>query len=207
MVPLQQRRALRSSIAVFGVLVAASGLALAQRYGSQPGPETTVFAGGPGRAIVGAVLTVLIGGLLVAVSPSYSEGITERTLKRTGSSFVTGFLAFIGFLLVLFFGMLLQFLVIPAILALLATVIYILVVLVGSTLGYLALGRAVTDSWGGALVVAALLGAFGSGVPVIGSLFSLVITFIGTGAMIANFQDSGAAHQADVYSTTQTPGR
>lgn len=68
----------------------------------------------------------------------------------------------------------------------------ILVVLVLNELGYLAVGRALTDSWGIALLVAMGASAIVGLVPILGGLLGLVLGSFGLGAAYFDYRDDGA---------------
>jgi MFS family permease len=137
-------------------------------------------------AILGAIFTFVVGGLLIALGRSYTERTTKRALREPGWSFLVGLTAFICLVGLLILAALTVIFLIPAFPALL---LFIPVSIVGSAIGYLLVGRALTDEWAVALVIATFIGAVAAGVPVLGGLIGFVLGSIGTGAVINEFRD------------------
>lgn len=137
-----------------------------------------------------ALLTLVVGAIVLSVAPSYADAIIERIRTEPGESFVYGIGATVLFFVVA--------------IALAITVVGILVLiplalvvgfldLVGHALAVTAIGSAVAgghdDREVGLLVGAIFLSAV-LVIPVVGRLVSLVIGTVGFGAMVADYWGS-----------------
>lgn len=132
-------------------------------------------------AITPAAITLVVGGLLIAVSPSGTRRRTDRALESPGATFVYGLLSLIG---VIGTSVLLAITVIGLILAIPLLFGYVIVLFVAGQLGYLAVGRLAADAWPAALAVAIAVSALVGLVPVLGSLVGFVIGMIGMGTVV-----------------------
>ena len=141
----------------------------------------------PFEGILAAVLlTLVIGGGLILLAPDYTNRATLRVLEEPSDSLLYG----IGIGVVT--AIVLAVLMITVVGIVLAVPLTI-VLLVFSTIGYLAVGRILTDNWIGVLLVAVGVSAIvvvlvtmapsaGIVVPVIGALFGVLLGSFGIGA-------------------------
>lgn len=155
-------------------LSAAVGYALvpAARMGP-PQPETNVSL--LGSVLGSMLLTLVIGGGLLAITPEYVDRTTGRILDDPGETVLYG----VGIGIVLAIGIVVLFLTVFGIV--LAIPLFIATI-VASELGYLAAGRVVTDEWGPALLVAMVVSAIVVVVPILGAIVGLVLSSAGIGA-------------------------
>lgn len=192
----------RTGLAGLLVLAAGPAIAAASPYGRDP--AATATQSGPESAIVSASLTLVIGGLALALSESYTEGVTDKARAEPGRSFLVGFLALlavIGFLLLAIVTRILLVLAIPLLIA------FFVVAVVGNVMGHLAVGRSLTNGWAGALLVAVIAAAFTGGVPVIGTFVGFVVGSIGVGAVLNRWRDGDAKSQFQSSGVTPGPDR
>ncbi len=132
-------------------------------------------------AIGGFVLTLIIGGLALAISPGYVDRVVEQVHEDAFGSFLWG----VGALaLVLGLAFLLALTVVGIVVAFPLLLAFLVLAVIGNALGYLALlDGAVEERWVALVVAAALAGAM-SAIPVLGDLVSFVVGSVGVGAML-----------------------
>lgn len=184
---------IRGGLTGWLVLAIGSGITAATRSG--PGTSTATAAqGGLDAAIGGGLLTLVVGGLVLLLGRSYAESVTGRARSEPGRSFLVGFLALLAVIGFFFFGVITRIFIIFAYPLLIA---FVLLAIFGTVIAYLAIGRAVTDAWAGALLVAVIVAALIAGIPVIGGLVGLVVGSIGTGAVINRVRDGGSQFQGN----------
>lgn len=126
------------------------------------------------RAIASGMATLVVCGGFLALLPEYAEETTDYIRENPLTTLLCGLLAglvasIVGFILALsFVGLVI------------AVPVFVVLVVVGH-LGFLALGRSVSDDWSAALVVAIGVGVLGATFPVYGGivLFALASTGIG----------------------------
>ena len=131
--------------------------------------------------------TLIVGGLLLALAPDFTDDVIETVEDELGTSLVWGlgiFVALIVIIIVLVITIIGIFVVIP--LAIVAFVLY----LVGSAIVFITIGDRLLDAadmsgsrWGD-LVVGALVATVVAAIPVIGGLANFVINAIGVGAIV-----------------------
>ncbi|MFC6614684.1 hypothetical protein ACFQAS_06890 [Halopenitus salinus] len=137
----------------------------------QPGANVSLI----GSVLGSVLLTVVIGGGLLAFAPDYVDRTTGRILDDPGETVLYG----LGIGIVLVIGMVVLFITVFGIVL---AIPLILATIVASELGYLAAGRAVTDEWGPALLVAMGVSAIVGAVPILGAVVGLVLSSFGIGA-------------------------
>lgn len=145
-------------------------------------PETGVSPAG--EVLGAALITLVVGGGLLAFAPEYTERTTQRIHDLPGVTFIYGL------------GLVVLTIIVVALLAitvvgLLAVIPIIIGLIVVGELGYLAAGRAVTDNWGVALLVAMGCSVIVAGVPILGSLLGLILSSMGLGAAYLGYRDGG----------------
>ncbi|QLK27438.1 hypothetical protein HYG81_07520 [Natrinema zhouii] len=174
-------------LATATTLLTVPAVVLAQRTpsGYETGTETATAMPWYVQAIIAGGLTLVIGGLLVAVAPDSTRRRTDRALEAPGITFVYGVVSGVVVIGAAFLLAITGFGLIFAVPMLL---IFVLVALVSGEYGYLAVGRLVSDDWllalGSAIVVSAAVGA----VPVLGTIVGFVISSIGLGTAVMAFQ-------------------
>jgi hypothetical protein len=142
------------------------------------------FAG----SLLGAAITLVIGLVVVAVAPDYTDRMVAKMGKRPGEYFVTGLVAFVAFLVlvvvlaVTVVGVVLYVVLIPA---------AILVGIVSHALVSTFIGRVLFSSEASVLVdylVGGILLLVVSQVPFLGGLVNFVlVTCLGTGAVVSEW--------------------
>lgn len=127
------------------------------------------------RGIAGMALTLVVGGLLLLLAPTFTDRATFRIHNRPGRSFL--------------YGLGVTILAIVVILGLVITIIGIVlaiplvfVLLFLGEVGYLAVGRLVSENRWVMLLVAMVVTGIVGAVPVLGGVIAFVISTLGTGA-------------------------
>ena len=127
------------------------------------------------ESLAAVLLTLVIGGGLILIAPGYTDRATLRVLEEPADALLYGI--GIGVVTAIVLAVLL-ITVVGIVLAVPLTV----VVLVFGEIGYLAVGRALTDNWIGVLLVAMAASAVVVAVPVIGALLGILLSSFGIGA-------------------------
>jgi hypothetical protein len=136
-------------------------------------PEVAISAA---EELAAAVLfTLVVGGGLILLAPDYTDRATRRVLDEPIEALLYG--VGIGLVVAIATGVLLV-----TVVGVLLAAPMVLVVLVLSVVGYLAVGRAVTDNWAGVLLVGIGASAVVAAVPIVGGLLGLVVGSFGLGA-------------------------
>lgn len=167
---------------MMGLAAAASVLVL------QAGPEVDVALGeGLAGGAVGAfVTTLVVGAILVAVAPSYTERLMRDVLEDPVGSFVYGFAS----LLVLFvLAVLLAITIVGIVFALPMLLVAYVVWAVGAAIAYLAIGERLVgrdDGWLKPLVVGAGINGL-LAVTGVGGLVSVCIGAAGFGVVLRSW--------------------
>jgi hypothetical protein len=155
---------------------------LAQR----PGVDTGLAAGVSVlvQALSAGLATLLVGGGFLFLAEEYTTKTTDRIHEQPGETFVFG----IGLgLLTLLVVVVLAITVVGLVLA----IPILLAVSVVGVLGYLAVGRLVSDEPPVVLSVAVGVSAFVGGVPVLGGLVGFVLGSMALGAVYLEYRDDG----------------
>ena len=133
------------------------------------------------RALGGFVFTLVVGGLVLAVSPGYVDRVVGEVREDAFASLLWGIGA-LALVLGLFF--LLVITVVGIVIAFPLLFVFLVLAVVGNALGYLALfDGAVEDRWMALVAGAAVAGLVGA-IPVLGDLISFVVGSVGVGAML-----------------------
>lgn len=166
------------------------GIFLGAEVVLQNGVDVDTGLDGPSSLIsggIGAFLTTLIiGAVLVAVSPEYTERMVEDVPQDPLASFLYGFLALI--LLALAIAVLVLTIV-GILVAVPLVIVAYLAWAVGATIALLAIGDRLVgreDGWTKPLLVAAAING-GLALTGIGGLVSFVIGAVGFGAVLRGF--------------------
>lgn len=181
--PPQNRRIVRPTAIAGAVAVGTLSLLALPAAAQQPPDQvpTTGFSLWL-DAVIGGVITLLIGGGFVALAPEYTERTTDRVLETPGETFLYGIGIFVAAIVVIFL------LAITIVGFVLVIPLVIALVVVGE-LGYLAVGRSVADDWGPVLLIAIAISAVASGVPYLGGLVGFVLGCLGMGAWYLEYRD------------------
>lgn len=152
-----------------------------------------------GEAAAAMAVTLLVGGGLILFAPNYTDRTTKRIRDRPGETLLYG----IGIGIVAVVILVILFV---SVVGILAAIPPILVMLVAGELGYLAAGRAVTDSWGLAVLVAMGASAVVGAVPVLGTLLGFVLSTLGMGAAYLDYRNDGRSRTGG-HTGTETVGQ
>ena len=136
------------------------------------------------RTLTSALLALVVAGGLVALVPDYVERTTDRILDAPGKTFIYGVV--IGIV-----GILVAVVLVFTVVGILVSVPILIALAVVGYLGFLAAGRAVSESWGTVLAVAVAAAAVTGGIPVLGGLVGLVLDSMGIGAAYLDYRDDG----------------
>lgn len=165
------------AVAAFCLVAAAPAAAQQPTAG---GPELSLAA----RTLTSALLALVVAGGLVALVPNYVERTTDRILDAPGETFVYGIV--IGIV-----GGIVAVVLVFTVIGILVAVPIIIALGVVGYLGFLAVGRAASDSRGTVLAVAVTAAAVTGGIPVLGGLVGLVLSSMGIGAAYLDYRDDG----------------
>lgn len=159
---------------LFAAILVPTSTVLTTTARSEPTQVDPVVAG-----VLSAGIVLVIGGVYAFGPQKYTERATQKIHQRPGTMFVTGLLVWIATTVLL---------VVVAFIAwplgfLLALVVGIPLGIV-SILGYLAVGRLVTESWHIAVVIAAIVGGITGFVPIAGGILALILGCMGIGAAV-----------------------
>ncbi|WP_327051990.1 hypothetical protein [Halomicrococcus gelatinilyticus] len=152
----------------------------------QPAPGVETPSVSPlARVVGGGLSTLVVGGLLLAAAPDYTDRIVDQISDEPVACFGWGLavlVLFVGTTVLLAITVVGIVLVIPLVLAV------AVVGVVGSALGYLALfGRVVESRWL-ALGLGALVAGLTNVVPVLGSVVGFVVGSVGVGAVVRDWR-------------------
>ena len=166
---------------VLGVLVAFTGVVVAQEPFSTSGPDFTPFQQAAGNF----VFTLVVGGILLTLGKGYFDSVSEKLRREFGSSFLWGLgvlvsILGVGVLLTLFLGGIGQLLFSILLLG------FVLIAIVGRVVAYLVLFGWLVDNQWLALGLTALVEAIFLVLPPFGTVVELVVASIGSGAILRN---------------------
>lgn len=159
--------------------------------GVQPGGETGANfeqfqLAGFSRLAAGFLSTLLVGGFMLVVASDAVDRIVTRVREDAVIAFLWGIGVFVGILALLLTLVLTDF---DAIVPFPLSLVFVVIVIIGNTLGYLALLSGNVDNHWIALVAAAVLTAVLVMIPVIGNLLGVVVGSLGIGAMVREIVD------------------
>lgn len=137
-------------------------------------------------AVGGALTTLIVGGLLLAITTEYADRNTRRILREPGRTFAYGFAIFLAFI-VGFVALALT--IVGLLVAIPLAFVFAFAFLIWGQLGYLAVGRALTDAKWEALAVAVGFAFLVGVVPVAGALAGFVVGAMGVGAGVMDFRE------------------
>ncbi|RZH68159.1 hypothetical protein [Natrinema altunense] len=133
------------------------------------------------QSAIAGLLTLGIGGLLIVTVPAGTRRRTDRALEVPLTAFLYGCPLLSG---VIGLSLLIAMTVTERTLVVLAVVTSLLVAVVVSVPGYLAIGRLVADDWLPALGVAVAVSAAVGAVPTLGTLAGFLISSFGIGTVV-----------------------
>ncbi len=180
---LSSRRPFRSGgFATALALTTVPAVALAQR--APNGVETAAATPWHVQAVGAGLVTLVVGGLLLAVAPDSTRRQTDRALESPEIAFAYGVASLVA---AIGASVLLAITVIGVVFAIPLLLVSALVALVAGEYGYLAVGRLVSDNrplaLGSAIVVSVAVGA----VPVLGPVVGFLISSVGLGTVVMAF--------------------
>ena len=184
------RHRLITALAVIAFVITVPSTVLAQggSIGISQSAETAASHPGYIRSTIAAAVTFSIGWLLVSVTPETMRRQTDRVRRIPGLAFGCGLASL---LLVLVLSVILLVTMIGSVFVRPLLVVSAVGVVVGSVVGYLAVGQLVTDGWRSTLAVAAVVAGITSAVPIFGSIIGFVIGFTGIGSVVIDLLGSG----------------
>jgi hypothetical protein len=151
-----------------------------------PAVDPTVGLGG--GAFSAFLTTLLVGGILVALAPGYTERLMDRVRDDAVGSFIYGLLALVALLLV---TILLVITIVGILLAIPLAFIAGLAWAAGASVAFLAIADRLVgreDGWLKPLLVAALING-GLTLTGIGGLVSFAVGAAGFGALLRDWQE------------------
>ncbi|WP_049901789.1 hypothetical protein [Natrinema sp. J7-1] len=133
------------------------------------------------QSAIAGLLTLGIGGLLIATAPAATRRRTDRALESPLTALLYGCPLVSG---VIGLALLIAMTITERFLVVLAVVASLLVAGVVSVPGYLAIGRLVADDWLPALGVAVAVSTAVGAVPTLGTLAGFLISSFGVGTVV-----------------------
>ena len=145
-----------------------------------------VVAGVTGSAVSAFLTTLLVGAILVALAPAYTQRQMDAVREDVVGSFLFGFAALVAVILVAF---LLAITIVGILVAIPFVVLAILVWAVGAAIAYLAIAERLVDTdegWVLALVVAATING-GLTLTGVGGIVAFAVGATGFGAVLRDW--------------------
>jgi hypothetical protein len=162
-------------------------------------PEVAI----PVQFVVSLAIYVVGGGIVLAVSPEYTERMAARIRNDAATSFVSGLVALIVTLVV---AILLAITIVGIIVLIPGAFALVVVQIVGNTAALVALGSVTTERGRGsafaALVIGAVLLSAVSLVPILGGIVRFVVQTIGFGAIAGSYWESRQERKGSDRPTT-----
>ncbi|CAI49669.1 uncharacterized protein NP_3156A [Natronomonas pharaonis DSM 2160] len=169
------RRFLPPAVPVAGTIAAVPTVA------AQPSSEEVVAAT-IGDAL-GSMLWALIAlAFWVVIAPDYSRDVTDWSIKQPGSAFLYGVAVTLGVVVV-------TFLLVVTVVGVLVAIPLLLAVALAVPLGFLAVGRTVTDSLGAAAIVGVVIAGVTGLVPVLGGIVGFVCSCLALGGIFLEYTE------------------
>lgn len=139
-----------------------------------------------GSAISTAVTTILLGAILVALAPAYTERKMDEVRENVVGSFVYGLVSLV-FLLLVMLVLLITIIGIP--LAILFGILAFVAWAIGSAIAFLAIADRLVDHEGGWLVPLLIAGGINGGLTLtgVGALVSFCVGAAGFGAVVRDY--------------------
>ena len=156
--------------------------------GFEPFPAVDPGVGLGGSAFGAFLSTLLIGGILVALAPGYTERLMDRVRDDAVGSFIYGLLALVALILLI---VLLVITILGILLAIPLAIVLGLAWAAGASVAFLAIAERFVgreDGWLKPLLVAALING-GITLTGIGGLVSFAVGAAGFGALIRDWQE------------------
>lgn len=168
---------------------------------TQPGmdPGVELMTSIVGNAIGAALSTLILGGGLVLLAPDYTERTTDRIHDEPLETFLYGLGISIAAVVVMF-------LLAITIVGILLVIPMAIILAIVAELGYLSVGRSVSDEWGVVLLIAIVVATVVGGVPIIGALIGFVLSSMGVGAAYFDYKEDGDSGGDSSTTTTRPTG-
>ena len=155
--------------------------------GFEPVPAVDPGVGLGGGAFGAFLSTLLIGGILVALAPGYTERLMDRVRGEVVDSFIYGLLALVALILLM---VLLAITIVGILVVIPLAIVVGLAWAAGASIAFLAVADRLVgreDGWLKPLVVAALING-GLTLTGIGGLVSFAVGAAGFGALLRDWQ-------------------
>jgi hypothetical protein len=161
----------------------------------QPEPDALLRLFGSAAQIAGTFLgTLVVGALLLAFAPDFTERIMDTAEDEPVTSFLWGLGIFLALIVV---TVVLVITIVGIVLAIPLLIVMFVLYLVGSAIVFILVGERLaaagdvdTSRWGH-LVVGALVAAVLAAIPFVGGLVNFVVNSVGVGAIAYRWR-SGA---------------
>jgi hypothetical protein len=150
-------------------------------------PEVDPGVGLGGGAFSAFLTTLLVGAIMIALAPGYTERMVDHVRNDIGESFIYGLLVLVVLILL---TVILVLTIVGILVAIPLAILAGLVWAVGAVIGFLAIGERLVgseDGWLKPLVVGALING-GLALTGIGGLVSFAVGAVGFGAVIRDWQ-------------------
>lgn len=145
------------------------------------------FLGFTTRVVFTFLGTLVVGALLLALAPDFTESIIETVEDETVTAFLWGIGIFVALIVVM---VILVITIVGILVAIPLGIAMAILDLIGTATVFLFLGERLADAGGvdtsrwGHLVVGAVLATVIAAIPIIGGLANFVISSIGVGAVV-----------------------
>lgn len=160
----------------------------------QPEPDALLRLFGSAAQIGGRFVgTLLIGALLIAFAPDFTERIMDTAEDEPVTSFLWGFGIFLALIVV---TVVLAITIVGIVLAIPLIIVMIVLNLIGSVIVFVLVGERLaaagdvdTSRWGH-LVVGSIVAAVLAAIPFIGGLVNFVVSTVGVGAIVYRWRSN-----------------
>lgn len=181
-------------------------LSLASVAAAQPTPSTPQLSPLL-RLSITLVVNGVVGLIVVAAAPDYSERVVDDIRTNPAGSFLWGLLATIGGFIAL---IVLAITIIGLLVAIPGFLVYFVVLVVGGILGTVALGALLVDTVSEsslfvALAVGVVVSSILSLVPFVGGLANFVVSTVGIGAVVNRYWTKRQERKGDSGNRTSGP--
>ncbi|WP_137289545.1 ABC transporter permease [Natronorubrum halophilum] len=154
-------------------------------------------------------LTLVVGGILIAGTPSAARSIRDDTLERPDLAFATGFVVFFGLLVVVAIPLFVTtyvenpaVLALGALVALPAVLLWLVLLIAGGSFGVVAVGDRIAGRLGDespslrrALATGTVVLGASQLVPVLGAVVAMGVATLGTGGAVRRWTDVGSGRR------------
>jgi hypothetical protein len=160
-------------------------LTVAQAVSDDPGVNVDISTGLGGGALGAFVTTLVVGALLIALAPTFTDRVSDALEGEPVNSFLYGIMFLIAIALMI---VLLVITIIGILVAIPLFLVAYIVWAIGSAIAFLTIGQRLVDDedWKLPLLVGALLNG-GLTLTGVGAIISLVIGAAGFGAVLRDY--------------------